>query len=128
MPPEHWATRDSNSTEYRPNDAGPAGERNTLDDVHAIETRASGLILQAKRHGYDLVSRPDRFGEPSIYTQDGAYLANRIRSQTKRPLIAFVPLESSEAAQILTEELRKGATYEAFLKTMPPIEESGATG
>jgi hypothetical protein len=128
MPPEYWATSESNNTEHSSNDAALARQRNTLDDAHAVETRASDLILEAKRHGYDLVSRPDHFGEPSIYTQDGAYLANRIRSQTKRPLIAFVPLESSEAAQILAEELRRGATYEAFFKTMPSREQSGATG
>ena len=111
MPREHRGTfpRQDNETE--------SDHETTIGEDRVFEKKASDLMTRAQEHGYDLVSRPDAFGEPSIYSHDGAYLANRVRKETKRPPITFVPLGSSEAILILTGELRKGTSYEALFKS-----------
>jgi hypothetical protein len=108
MPREHPGIFPPRDSEAESQNEAISGE----DRV--FEKEANDLIRRAQEQGHDLVSRPDAFGEPSIYSHDGAYLANRVRKGTKRPPIVFVPLGSPESIAILTGEVRKGTSYQAI--------------
>jgi hypothetical protein len=110
MPREHSETLPLQNDESELSNESSSGERLEFEQ-EAIE-----LMRTAQRLGYELISRPDTFGEPAIYSPDGAYLANRVRGETKRPKIAFISLGDPEAKEILIDQLRQGTSSEQLFR------------